>query len=131
MALRVGTRWNGLLLGALFLAGCGVPAEHPPADLPARLMYHDPAVRAAAAADVPAANDPTLWPLLVDRLSDDAPEVRMVAAEALRRATGQDFGYRHYEPTVERDKAIRAWRNWLADRAARVADEKSRGGAHE
>jgi hypothetical protein len=117
MALRIGTRWHGLLLGALFLAGCGVSSDPPPTNLRDRLTFHDPAVRAAAAADVPDAKDSTLWPILVDRLSDDAPEVRMIAAEALRRATGQEFGYRHYESAAQREKAIQAWRGWLARRA--------------
>jgi len=59
-----------------------------------------------AAAEV---GDPDHMPKLIDALKDDDPAVRLFAGEALRRRTGQTFGYRAYDPSKQRAKAIARW----------------------
>jgi hypothetical protein len=40
----------------------------------------------------------------------------MFAAVALRKLTGEDLGYDPSAPAADREKAILAWRQWLAAR---------------
>ncbi len=50
---------------------------------------------------------------LVKRLYDEDPAIRLSAIKALHRITGEDMGYRSYEPEVKRVAAIKRWEAWL------------------
>ena len=50
---------------------------------------------------------------LVKRLYDEDPVMRLSAIRALQRITGEDMGYRSYEPQVKRMAAIKRWEAWL------------------
>ena len=52
-------------------------------------------------------------PVLVDRLADADPVVRLAAHEELRRRTGRDFGYVPWAGPAERTVAIDRWRTWI------------------
>ena len=53
-------------------------------------------------------------PMLVARLEDADPVVRLAASEELRRRTGRDFGYVPWARAEERASAVGRWRTWLA-----------------
>ncbi len=50
---------------------------------------------------------------LVKRLYDEDPAIRLSAIRALENITGEDMGYRSYEPEVKRMAAIKRWEAWL------------------
>lgn len=52
-------------------------------------------------------------PALIERL--DPNNLRLTAAldAALRKITGQDFGYRPNDPQAARERALAAWREWF------------------
>ena len=50
---------------------------------------------------------------LVKRLYDEDPAIRLSAIKALQSITGEDMGYRSYEPEVKRVAAIKRWEAWL------------------
>lgn len=52
-------------------------------------------------------------PVLIQSLDSDKPEVRYLCHEALKEATGQDFGYDHLsENLVLRHQSVFGWRQW-------------------
>lgn len=53
-------------------------------------------------------------PQLIDDLDSDDPAVRFYSIEALRRLTGETFGYRYYQSETERQPAIERWKAWSA-----------------
>jgi hypothetical protein len=59
--------------------------------------------------------DPVGIPLAIEGLLDEDGNVRELAAEALRKITGLDLGYRPYDPVPRRLDAYRRWRQWLED----------------
>jgi|SRR5271170_12494 len=61
--------------------------------------------------------------LVVD-LNDDDPAVRFYAIEALRRLTGDDFGYRYYEDEDGRAAAVAKWNQWLKQRKVAVGNRE-------
>ena len=93
--------------------GCGAAQTLP---LAAALQAESPTVRTRACRRAAEAEDPTVIPLLVERLEDTDPGVRMFAIGALRRMTKQSFGYRYFDDEVTRLRAVRQWRDWLARR---------------
>jgi len=92
-----------------FIVGCGKSC-----DLASGFQNEDPKVRISAIRRAGRDKDQSATPYLVDRLSDSEAEVRMFSIIALKEITGLTNGYRHYDPTVSRDKAIEKWRVWLA-----------------
>lgn len=82
------------------------------------LASADPIERIEATIAAGEAGDASAVPLLVDRLEDEDDAVRFYAIQALTRITGQDMGYRYYEPSWERARAVRRWRAFLEHRAA-------------
>jgi hypothetical protein len=83
-----------------------------------RLQDEDPKVRAEAAVDAGDAGDRGALSYLVDRLSDVEPDVRLMAAVALRKIAGDtvfdEMGWHLYDPYALRAKAQERWRQWLA-----------------
>lgn len=47
---------------------------------------------------------------IVEQLSSDDAAVRLVAIATLQRLTGQNFGYRDFDPPAVRWQAIERWR---------------------
>ena len=77
-----------------------------------------PLVRARAVGLGGRKPDAQVLPVLVSRLGDSDPVVRLAAHEELRKRTGQDFGYLPWAGPEERSIAIERWRAWLSqDRA--------------
>jgi hypothetical protein len=60
----------------------------------------------------------------VENLSADDAAVRMAAAGALRRLTGETLGYRFDAPASDRAAAIERWRTWVKDHPATSAGAK-------
>jgi HEAT repeat protein len=65
-----------------------------------------------AALDASRRNDPRAVPELIKLLESDDAAVRLGASRELERITGQTMGYHHAESQMQRDEAIRAWRDW-------------------
>jgi len=77
-----------------------------------------------AMADAPHAD---YVPILIQRLNDANPRLTAAATEALRKITGQDFGYRPQAPADVRARALDAWRRWYAEsRQVRTPDGAGR-----
>ena len=70
-----------------------------------------PAIKSAAVQD----NRDAL-PRLVEDLDDPDSAIRFAAISALRRMTGQDFGYRYYDSPWARRPAVMRWRLWLKEK---------------
>ena len=51
-------------------------------------------------------------PVLIGALESDATEVRVLACDALKRATGLTHDYRIYASPAENGRAIEAWKAW-------------------
>jgi HEAT repeat protein len=96
--------------------GCGVAPRHFRDLIDAAPMTR---ARAAHLGDaVPAA---VAIPALIDRLEDDDPVVRLSAHEALRRRTGEQFGFLPWADPPERARAVARWRSWWTGRQATLA----------
>ena len=52
---------------------------------------------------------------LVKRLYSEDPVIRLSAIRALKDITGQDLGYRYYEPEIKRIEAIERWEAWIVE----------------
>jgi HEAT repeat protein len=103
------------LAGAVALGACAA------SDAGYDLNSPDPRERATAALHAGQTKDTSAVPLLVDRLEDPDPAVRFYAIEALRRITGEDFGYAYYQSDAERAHAVERWRNYLEQRRLTAA----------
>ena len=99
------------LMLAIPLGGCSGHANEP------NLLAEDPTLRVRAIVQIAERQDHSQINGLVDRLEDEAEEVRLYAILALRQLTGgQDFGYQAYGAPAQRQKAVDLWREWLAQR---------------
>lgn len=113
-----------IILAAPALVGCGGPSIEP------GFESVDPQERTAALLDAARSGDASATPELVIMLDSSDPAERMLADETLRRLTGEDFGYRHYDPEPQRREAAKAWRQWWeqGEQAAPLAQRPSSGG---
>lgn len=96
-------------LGVLAAGGCGGPAFEP------GFRSVDPQERTAALLATVRTEDGRSIPDLIVLLESSDPAQRMLAANALRRLTAEDLGYRHYDPPAARAIAADAWRRWWTD----------------
>jgi hypothetical protein len=83
-------------------------------------MTHDSneTVRLEAARTLVVLGDIKECPPLIDALDSDKVQVRYLCHEALKSATGQDFGYDHLSDNLtQRHKAVLAWRQWWSEMA--------------
>lgn len=87
--------------------GCAPDALHAGFDGP------DPASRLHAAREAATGTDASDLPELVALLDDDDPVVRWVAIGALRKRTGEDFGYDHTASRADRRGAIANWEAYV------------------
>jgi hypothetical protein len=87
-----------------WIGGCArAPAPRGLADTDAAVLI--PAIKSQV-------NSPTPdLPALVGLLESDDPAVRLFAIEALRRLTGQTFGYVGFVDPAEQTAAIATWRS--------------------
>ena len=99
------------LLATCALAGCGASVE-PSFDDPT------PEARIGALERAAATDDRSSIPHCVENLSSDDAAVRMAAAGALRKLTGESLGYRFDAPASDRAAAIERWRTWVTDHPA-------------
>ena len=104
-------------------AGCTAPRR------PLVVADPDPAVKIPAYKKAVRQKDRDAVRQLVTDLESDDPAVRLYASNALRRLTGETFGYRYYDGDERRQAAVGRWRRWLeAGEAGAVAEA---GGARE
>lgn len=108
-----------LMVIGVVVAGC-VASTPTAGTIYQRLQNEDPAVRNAAIVEAGNTKNVKTIPLLIDRLSDTESNVRMFSGMALRKITGKNFGWRSWEPRIDRDKAIRRWRQWAKKTASAV-----------
>jgi hypothetical protein len=99
--------------GIMLLVGAAVGGCYSP---DAKSLSSDSAPNAIPAIKTAAGqNDRAAIPRLVDDLDDPDSAIRFAAITALRRMTGQDFGYRYYDSPWVRRPAVIRWRLWLKD----------------
>lgn len=84
----------------------------------------DPSVRIKAVIYAANARDARAIPLIIDRLEDEDEAVRISAIESLRQMTGQDLGYRSFDPPYLRGQAVARWRHWLKEMAEKNDKKK-------
>jgi len=101
-----------LALGSV--SACGGPALTP------GFESVDPQERTTALLEAARAQDRGAISELIERLWSSDPAERMLASAALRRLTGQDFGYRHFDPETVRDRAAEQWRRWWLSQQERA-----------
>jgi HEAT repeat protein len=56
-----------------------------------------------------------LYEGLIGALEDPKPQVQVIAIQALSILTGQDKGFRRFDPPDKKRQSIEAWRRWLAE----------------
>jgi hypothetical protein len=113
-------RWAALLLAL----GCGVGPKHFRS-----LIDPAPVTRARAVGLGEGQPDSVAIPALIGRLDDNDPVVRLSANEALRKRTGQDFGFVAWADPAERAPAVARWKAWWQNRPATASRPIARGRA--
>ena len=98
----------------ILLAGCARP--HTP--YPESFNSFLPEERILAAKHAADIRDHQAIPLLVDRLEDDDPAVRLFTILALEKLTGTRLGYDYAADGVQRARAVERWRRQVAEHAA-------------
>jgi hypothetical protein len=122
--MRVECQILSVLFVAATAAGCG--AAERPKGLYQRLQSNQESEVAQAAVEAGAAQDRQAVPYLVEALEHDAADVRLFAITSLRKITGQDFGYRPWAPSAQRQSAITRWRQWCGGRSeTAISSEKA------
>jgi hypothetical protein len=61
-----------------------------------------------------------LYEGLIDALSSPKGQVQAISIQALSILTGQDKGFRRFDPPEKKQKSIEAWRRWLAEYRANL-----------
>jgi hypothetical protein len=98
----------------MMLAGCARPHTPYPESFNS-FLPEDRILAAKHAADI---HDRDAIPLLVDRLEDDDPAVRLFSILALEKLTGTRLGYDYGSDDLQRARAAQRWRRYLAEQAA-------------
>ena len=62
---------------------------------------------------------------LISLLSDPAPDVQAGAAAALKKITGEDFGFKATASKKSKDDAVEAWRFWWRENQTRINRTKA------
>ncbi len=106
MARSPGAAPSLCLLAAAIAAGCTQPALEP------SFEHATPAERTMAATRAARTGDRASVPHLITMLGSDDPAQRMIAADALRRITGQTHGYDFADPPPARREAVERWAAW-------------------
>jgi len=108
-----------LAAAVLLLAGC-VPDRE---TMQRRLREDNPRMQTATIAQVVRAGDRTLVPELINLLESEDEGVRFVAAAALHKLTGQNFGFHFATTAEERQQIIGRWRTWWEAQGESAAPE--------
>lgn len=100
-------RRSAVLTLLIVASGCGVTPKH-------FRKINDPApiIRARSVGLGGGLPPSRVLPVLIARLDDKDPVVRLAAFEELRRTTGQSFGYVYWASEPERAQAVARWREW-------------------
>lgn len=116
---------RGLIaLGLAALAAAGCAYNHHAAL--ARLQANNPREQTAAIGEVVAAGDRAMIPELFNLLESEDEGVRFMASAALRRMTGQDFGFQ-FAKEGERGPIIASWRRWWEAQGGPSTDAGAQG----
>lgn len=107
-----------LLMALAFLASFGCSGS----SLTPAFESVDPKERTAALLQAARTGDSAAIPQLIVMLSSGDPAERMLAGNALRRLTGLDFGYEHYDLPWKREEAADRWRRWWESQSAAAAN---------
>jgi hypothetical protein len=94
------------ILATVWLAGCAGPSWQ------VLITSSSGVERMRGVLSVAERKDWSAIPLVIDRLSDDDPSVRLAASNVLRDMTGQQFGYEVYAPEEKRAEAVQRWKQW-------------------
>ena len=113
-AIKLGT----VLIATLTIGGCTVSPD-PVGDVMTSLQSTNPSLRTRAVVKAGNEQDTRAIPLLIDRLEDSDPGVRMFAGLALRKITGEDMEWRFYESGYKRQDAVKRWRQWQEKQVAK------------
>jgi HEAT repeat protein len=114
--------WKSCLPAAVLLAlGCSASADPRTGDPRLDLRHQDPRVRMEAAYRAAQAGRQDLAEGLIENLRDRDESVRFITGIALKKLTGEDFGYRSYSSLAAREEAIGRWRRWLESRGGSTA----------
>ena len=111
-----------LLLAALAVAG-GVACTPGPPRRP--LQDRDPVFVIPAIKDAARQEDYADVPRMIQLLSSDDAAIRAFSDEGLRRLTGQDFGYRYWAGSAQRQEAAAKWRQWAIGERLMPADAQT------
>ncbi len=103
LGLMIGRRLLGVSGLLLLLCSCG------PAMTEGGFDAASPAARSHAIEQAARAGDLDAVPKIVEQLDADDPAIRMLAIDALRRLTGETYGFHHYDPPYMRHAAIQRW----------------------
>ncbi len=98
-------------LACLVLAGCAANRLKPVGI--SDLEHKDPARRIRAIKWAGENQVTEAIPLLIDRLEEQDQAVRFFAICALRKITGEDYGYNYRLPPASCSQAIKRWRQSL------------------
>ncbi|MFA5863652.1 MAG: HEAT repeat domain-containing protein [Phycisphaerae bacterium] len=122
MKVKKITGWVLILAAGMFVvfftSGCSIRSLGM-ANYTRDIQSPDPCIRMKAVIYAGNSKDKRAIPLLVDRLEDEDEAVRVAAIESLKQITGQDFGYRCFDPPYVRAKAVQQWRQWMKEQATR------------
>jgi hypothetical protein len=102
--------------------GCGMVSRNFP-----KMQNPAPVVRARAIALDDSRLNARELPVLIGRLEDADPVVRLTAHEDLRRRTGRDFGFVPWGSPEDRGAAVGRWRSWLAGQSLPAEPRRTTG----
>jgi hypothetical protein len=111
-------RWGGVAtpLAAVCIAGCGIAPK-----TFKKVNDTAPIVRARSVSLGGRLPQARVVPVLIDRLEDRDPVVRLAAFEELKKGTGRSFGFIPWGGDAERASAVTRWRAWWKERQAALA----------
>lgn len=119
--MRTAAAPGALLAAAALLAACSAPnpddgfaSDAPGADI-------------AAIGKAARESDHSQIPELIRCLESDDPAVRWAASGALRKLTGETYGYDHAAPWADREAAIERWRRAYPPAASGTIPAKHEG----
>ncbi len=96
------------------LGACSSTLEPPSGDPLVDLRHPDPRIRAVASKEAVDRQCEGCVPLLIENLDHGDATVRFYSVIALRKLTGNEFGFLPYGAQGERDDAAKRWRDWAA-----------------
>ena len=83
------------------------------------MLHHEsPRVRIAAARMLADLGDRAALPVLIELLTSDDIDLRIAGVRTLRGLTGKKFKFVAYDTPAARQKAVAAWKAWLAGEGA-------------